>query len=127
MKHRIKALLGIVALTTLAIGAGPKALAHHSFAMFTRKQVSMKGIVRRLEWSNPHTYLYVEVSKKGGSAELWTIECSSPNELNHWGWRYGMVRVGEAVTIVMFPLRNGARGGLLYSITLPNGKLLKAN
>lgn len=128
MKHRINALVVIVALLVVVLGSGREAVAHHSFAMFDKtKYVSLKGVIRRLEWSNPHAYLYVEVPGKSGTVHLWTIECSSPNELSHWGWHYGTVKVGDTVTIGLFPLRDGSPGGLVYSVTLPNGTVLKAN
>ena len=128
MNYRINVPAGIVALLVLTFGAGPEAVAHHSFAMFDKaKYLTVKGVVRKLEWSNPHTYLYLEVPKKNGAGDFWIIECSSPNELSHWGWHYGTVKVGDTVTVGMFPLRNGQRGGLVYSVTLTNGVVLKAN
>src|SRR6185437_4301180 len=102
--------------------------AHHSFAMFDQKKyLTLKGVVRNLEWANPHTYLYLQVPGKNDQSTTYTIECSSPNELSRWGWKYNMVKAGDAVTVGIFPLRNGERGGLLYSVTLANGTVLKAN
>jgi hypothetical protein len=128
VKHRVNASLQIVALLALTLGIGQEALAHHSFAMFDKKKyLTLKGLVRKLEWANPHTYLYLQVPQKNGVSLLYTVECSSPNELSRWGWKYNMVKAGDTVTIGMFPLRDGERGGLLYSVTLANGTVLKAN
>lgn len=128
MKHQVKALVQIVALLALSLGTGQEAHAHHSFAMFDKtRYLTLKGVVQKLEWANPHTYLFLQVPGKDGRNVLYTIECSSPNELSRWGWKYNMVKMGDTVTVGMFPLRDGERGGLLYSVTLSDGTLLKAN
>lgn len=126
VKHTAKALVGI--LLVMGIGAGRYAQAHHSFAMFDRTRfLNVKGIVRRIEWANPHTYLYVESRAGDGGTALYTIECASPNILNRWGWKYNEVRAGDEISVGFYPLRNGERGGLLFSVTLANGMVLKGN
>lgn len=128
MNHKSKTTAQIFALLALGFGAGQEACGHHSFAMFDKtKYETLKGVVKKLEWQNPHTYLYLEVPGKDGQGTLYTIECSSPNELSRWGWKFNAVKVGDIVTVGEFPLRNGDRGGLLYSVTLANGTVLKAN
>jgi len=128
VKHQVNVVVKVIVVLALAMGAGRAVFAHHSFAMFDQKKyLTLKGVVRNLEWANPHTYLYLQVPGKNGQTTLYTIECSSPNELSRWGWKYNMVKAGDAVTVGIFPLRNGERGGLLYSVTLANGTVLKAN
>ncbi len=102
--------------------------AHHSFAMFDKsKFTTIKGVVRNVEWKNPHTYLFVDVPDGHGASRLYALEGSSPNELGRWGWKMSTIKAGDAVTVGIFPLRNGQPGGLIYSVTLPNGVVLKAN
>jgi len=104
------------------------ASAHHSFAMFDKsKFTSLKGVVRKVEWKNPHTYLFIEVPDGHGESKLYALEGSSPNELGRWGWKMNSVKTGDPVTVGFYPLRNGQPGGLIYSVTRPDGVVLKAN
>ncbi len=115
-------------LVFVGLAASQYAQAHHSFAMFDQSKFStVKGTVRKIEWANPHTYLYVEVPDSNGGSVLYAIECASPNILNRWGWKINTVKVGDQVTVGLYPLRNGERGGLLFSVTLANGTVLKGN
>lgn len=118
-------------LTCIVLGAGlsTPAGAHHSFAMFDRKQlITLKGaVVTRIEWANPHAYLFVEAPDSEGTAKLYAIECSSPNELSNWGWKKNTIKVGDPVTVAMYPLRDGRQGGLIFWVTLQNGVVLKGN
>jgi len=88
---------------------------------------TIKGTIRKVEWMNPHAYLFVDVVGEGGTTRQYAIECSSPNELKRFGWKANSVKVGDAVTVEIFPLRDGRPGGLLYALTLPTGLVLKAN
>jgi hypothetical protein len=127
VKHAVKVLVWAVVLA-LSLGAGQEAVAHHSFAMFDKTRfLTIKGTVRKIEWANPHAYLHVEVPEGNGESKQYSIECSSPNELSRWGWKINTVKVGDQVTVALYPLRNGERGGLLFSVTLANGTVLKGN
>ena len=128
MKHAIKMLARTVWLLTVILGAGQEALAHHSFAMFDKsKFITVMGTVRKIEWANPHTYLQVQVPGTNGTSTLYAIECSSPNELSRWGWKFNSVKAGDQISVGMYPLRNGQPGGLLFSVTLANGTVFKGN
>jgi hypothetical protein len=119
----------LVLLVTTLLDPGAPAGAHHSFAMFDKsKFATLKGAVVKLEWSNPHIYLYLATpdGQAGGTAQ-YTFEGSSPNELNRWGWKINTIKVGDAVTVDYFPLRDGRPGGLIYSVTTSSGTVLKAN
>lgn len=105
----------------LATGA---AMAHHSFAMFDQSQrVTLKGTVTEFQWTNPHAFLHVEVTEDGRKT-AWHVELNSPNNLRRQGWRSDSVKPGEAVTVVINPLRDGTSGGLFVSVTLPDGTIL---
>ena len=117
-----------VFLTAIVLGTvmSEPAQAHHSFAMFDkRKIVAIHGVVKQLEWDNPHVYLYVVAMENPGQSKQWTLECDSINLLMHEGWRYGDLNVGDKVSLSFYPLRDGQPGGLLYKLDLPNGKHLK--
>jgi hypothetical protein len=102
------------------------AWAHHSFVMFDKsKVVRFQGIVRKVEWTNPHVYLFVDVRDAGGNVQEYAIECRSVNDLSHLGWKMSTIKVADHVTVGMYPLRDGKPGGLLESVVLPNGATLK--
>jgi hypothetical protein len=120
MKFR---LTGFVAV--LALVAGSTAFAHHSFAMFDQtKQLPLKGTVVEFQWTNPHAFIQLEVPEADGSKNTWSIELNSPNNLKRQGWKSSSLKPGDAVTVVINPLRDGAKGGLFVAVTLPDGKVL---
>ena len=103
---------------------GP-AFAHHSFAMFDQsKVVTLKGVVREFQWTNPHAFIHIEVPNDSGGKDVWQVELNSPNNLTRQGWRSTSVKVGDEVTLMLNPLRDGTKGGLFMSVTLPDGKVL---
>lgn len=100
--------------------------AHHSFAMFDKtKVVKVPGTVSKVEWANPHVFLFVQGKDPGGKSAEYAIECASVNDLTHHGWKMGMVKVGDHVTVEIYPLRDGKPGGLLDAVTLANGTKIK--
>jgi hypothetical protein len=100
--------------------------AHHSFAMFDKNRlVAVKGVVRKVEWTNPHVYIFVEVPDSKGGKIQYALECNSPNVLMRTGWKSNLLKAGDAVSVGLYPLRNGQPGGLLDTVTLPDGRTIK--
>ena len=83
------------------IGAGATAIAHHSFAaeFDARQPINLKGTVTKVEWMNPHTYFYVDVTEANGSVTNWGLEMGSPNGLMRAGWTRNTLKVGDIVTV----------------------------
>jgi len=101
------------------------ALAHHSFAMFDQsKDVTLKGVVTEFQWTNPHAFIHIDVPDASGGKASWQVELNSPNNLRRQGWRSTSVKAGDAVTLVIKPLRDGTKGGLFVSVKLPDGTVL---
>jgi len=112
-------------LATLMLGVCLPALAHHSFAMFDgKKQVTLKGTVRQFQWTNPHAFIHVQVPDNAGGSDIWQVELNSPNNLKRQGWKSSTLKVGDVVTVVLNPLKDGSKGGLFVTITLPGGSAL---
>lgn len=115
-KLAMAAALGMVAVVL-------PATAHHSFAMFDQtKMLKLDGAtVSRFTWTNPHSFVIVDV--KGTK---YVLECNSTNMMSRAGWKVGTLKAGDKVTLNYYPLRNGQPGGMLKTVTLPGGKTLSA-
>jgi hypothetical protein len=108
----------------LAIAAIP-AMAHHSFTMFdTTKQTTLTGTVTEFQWTNPHSYIEIDVPDENGAVKHWSIEMGSPSILQTGGWKHGTLKAGDKLTVILNPLKNGDPGGLLYQANLPDGRKL---
>jgi hypothetical protein len=113
---------GILALA-LAIAA-PPALAHHSTAMFNKdKVVTVTGVVTDYQWTNPHTWIELDVPGAKGVGH-WSIEGGSTRVMEGFGWRVRTLKPGDRVTIDVHPFKNGKAGGLLMKAVLPDGRTL---
>jgi hypothetical protein len=95
--------------------------AHHSSAMFDQQQsVTLNGTVKQFQWSNPHCWIQVIVNDKTGPVE-WSVEMGSPSQLFRSGWRPTILHAGEAIVVVVHPMRDGSKGGQFLSATHPDG------
>ena len=113
------------ALLAIALCFAASAFAHHSAAgVDTTKTVTFDGIVKTFRWSNPHSYLEIEVQNSKGVAEIWNLEMMPPSYLVPAGWKSSTVKAGDKVKFSARPMKNGDPGGLFVSITLADGRTL---
>lgn len=97
-------------------------VAHHSAAMFdATKSVTLMGEVKGFEWVNPHCWIQILVASAGATTE-WSVEMGSPSQLYRKGWRPSTLKVGDQVTIVINPAKDGSNGGSFVSGTDASGK-----
>lgn len=109
----------------LMLGAAAPALAHHSFAMFdVQKEQVISGEVAEFQWTNPHTWIEINVPDGAGGMKRWSVEGGSPVGLRRQGWTRTTVKPGDKVRVAIHPLRNGDPGGSLIGIELPGGRTL---
>jgi hypothetical protein len=110
--------VAIVVASLLAPVSGT-VLAHHSFAMFDQeKETKLVGIVKEVQWTNPHIWVQVLVPDASGKAMEWSIEGGSPNGLSHQGWKRTSLKPGDQVEVVIHPLKNGEKGGSLMRVSV---------
>lgn len=112
--------------TALAIGVlhAGGLQAHHSFAPYEPNlQIKLAGVVTDFKWGNPHVYLELDApDAKTGDKRHWLVECASTSILNRAGWRFNLLKPGDAVTVIVSPLRNGEPAALLKQIVTADGK-----
>jgi Family of unknown function (DUF6152) len=121
----IRALIRIALF--LSVGWYVPSYAHHSFAMFDQtRRVSVTGTVTEFQWTNPHAELFLMLESQDGKSspagEVWRLESDSPEVLRKdFQLRRDLVRVGDKITVVINPFREGVAGGHIVSWTLPDG------
>ena len=94
------------------IAASGAAMAHHSFAMFDQDHpVLLEGVVQEFQFTNPHSFIVLSVKQENGSAQLWSLEGTSPSSLVRAGWSSKSLKAGDEIKVKMWPLRSGAPGG----------------
>jgi hypothetical protein len=122
MKKILRA-AGLAAAVVLA--TGPAASGHHSFAAFiTNAEKTISGTVKQVDWTNPHTWIWVDVANSQGSVETFGFEGMSPNYLARRGWSKSTLKPGDAITVTYRPMRDGSNGGMFMNAKLPTGKVL---
>jgi hypothetical protein len=99
--------------------------AHHSFAVFDRgARITLEGVVKEFQWTNPHIFLQLLVPDAQGKEVEWSIEGASPNMLMRRGWTKDSFRPGEKVTVIGNPLRDGGPGANFVFARFPDGRTL---
>ena len=106
-----------------AMGVSVQALAHHSFAaeFDGSKPIELRGVVTKVEWTNPHTYFYIEVENDAGEYEEWALEMGSPNGLMRRGWTRDTLEIGTDVMVRGTRARDGSFKGNATTVVLVEG------
>ena len=125
MKAKVAAFAAAVGLVLTTAGA----IAHHSFAaeFDANRPLNLKGVVTKIEWMNPHTYFYLDVTAGDGKVVNWGMEMGSPNGLMRAGWTRNTLKVGDEVTVEGAQAKDGTNVGNAVAVVLvATGKRLFA-
>jgi hypothetical protein len=120
-------LFSLVAGAALLVSAAAvPTLAHHSFAaeFDAKKPVTLTGVVTKMEWINPHSWIHIDVKKADGTVEKWMVEGGAPNALLRRGWNKQSLPAGTEIKVEGFQAKDGAFRANGRDITFPNGKKL---
>jgi len=119
----LKYLIRIVVAGLLLVPILP---AHHSVSMYNLETfVTIKGTVSKVEWTNPHVFIYVVAKNEAGGTDEWAVELDSISLLRRYGWLKETVKVGDLITCTGGQAKTGAKVMRGTMVELANGQQLK--
>jgi hypothetical protein len=124
MRTKLALLSAVVGL--LVIGRPAPLSAHHAFAaeFDANKPVRFEGTVTKMQWTNPHVWIYVDVKKPDGKIENWAFEAGTPNVLFRRGFTKNSLLAGTKVIVDGYQSKDGSRRANGRDITLADGRTL---
>ena len=119
--------VGVVGVAWLLTAAS--ATAHHSFAaeFDINRPVKLTGTVTKLEWTNPHAWVFIDAKDDKGASQSWAIELVGINDLLRLGWGRNRVKTGDVINVDGFGAKNGTNTVNAASVSLANGELVWAS
>jgi hypothetical protein len=111
----------ILLLAALSIGA--PAAAHHGRGSTydMNKRVTLKGVVSRVDWRNPHVVIYMDVKDDSGKVVTWGFENAGVSQLAQAGYHRNSLKLGQAITAIVNPAANGAPTAIVVKVILADG------
>jgi hypothetical protein len=112
-----------LAVAVALVAAGSAAMAHHSATMFEEKKtITVEGVVKEFQYTNPHSWLLVDVTDKDGKVTTWGFEAEGPSTLQRAGIRPSEFRVGTRLTITGRPMKDGRPAAIWETAVRADGK-----
>ena len=112
----------VIAAAMLAGAAS--ASAHHSFAaeFDASKPIRLVGTITKVQWTNPHSFFYIDVKDEGGNVVNWACEGGGPGALSRRGWKRGDLKLGDTLVVDGYMARDGSHLIDARRVTLPDGR-----
>jgi hypothetical protein len=111
----------LAAYAGLILAASP-VFAHHSFsAEYDSKEVTLSGVITKVEWTNPHIYFYVDVKDPSGTVVNWAVEGYPPNTLKRTGFTRDDLKIGDLVTVTAYKAKDSSSRLAGREVTFPDG------
>ena len=125
MRSRTTTLVALVAAIGL-LGMTAPVAAHHAFSaeFDANRPIKLEGVVTKVEWINPHSWIHIEVKKKDGTSEAWMIEAGAPNSLTRRGFTKESLPIGTKIIVDGYQAKDGAARANGRDLTFPDGKKL---
>ncbi|HUI76807.1 MAG TPA: DUF6152 family protein [Bryobacteraceae bacterium] len=116
----------IVSMAGLCLAAALPLAAHHSFAaeFDGTKAFRIKGTLTKIEWTNPHSYFYLDVKDEKGSVVNWACEGGGPGALSRRGFKRGDIKLGDTLIIDGYVAKDGSHLIDARRVTLPDGRVI---
>lgn len=123
MKSRLLTVCLLIAITGTASSS---ILAHHSFAAMydANKPIRLVGKLTKIDWTNPHSFFYIDVTDAKGRVNSWTIEGAGPGALSRRGFNRGDIELGDTLIVQGYLAKSGARIVDGRLVTLPDGRII---
>ena len=117
--------LAVLLVCILSVAADPT-WAHHSFAaeFDGTKPVRLVGIITRIEWTNPHSYFYLDVTDSKGKVTNWACESGNPGALSRRGWKKGDIKYGDKLVVDGYLAKDGSKFIDARRVTLPDWRVV---
>jgi hypothetical protein len=118
--------LGAIAIAVGLLRLTAPVVAHHAFsAEFDAKRpVKLEGVVTKVEWINPHSWIHIEVKKPDGTSQAWMIEAGAPNSLTRRGFTKESLPIGTKIVVDGYQAKDGAARANGRDLTFSDGKKL---
>ena len=124
--RRLMRLIGIGVWGLLVTASAP-ALAHHSTAMYNMASpVTVSGVVKRFEWTNPHAFVFLDVKDEKGNMVEWEVEMMSLNHLRGYGWTRNAIKPGDVISCTGGAAKSGATSMISSYMKLADGRMIKS-
>src|ERR1700733_13028764 len=119
-------LLRAFALALVLLAISVPMLAHHGSVAYdnSKLQVFKNAVVTKVNWGNPHILVLFDVKDENGNVKHWIVEGGGHSAVSGSGWTRDAVKVGDTVTVYLYPARSGAQVGRTGKLVLANGKAL---
>ena len=123
---RVRLAITVACMGVLLVLSVAPAWAHHAFAaeFDAKKPVKFKAKVTRMEWTNPHVWIHVDVKQPNGTLEKWAIEAGTPNVLYRRGFTKQSLLPGTEILVDGYRAKDGSRRANGRDLTLPDGRTL---
>lgn len=108
--------------------AGVPLLAHHSFSaeFDATKSITLKGVVTKVDWANPHVYFYIDVKDGNGAVVNYACETDGPNALIRRGWKRDSLKAGDQIIVDGYLAKDGSKFADARMVMLPDGRKIFA-
>jgi hypothetical protein len=116
----------IVSTIAMALAASIPVIAHHSFAaeFDGSKAIRLRGELVDIQWTNPHTFFYINVTDEKGAVVKWACEAGAPGALSRRGFKRGDLKLGDTIVVDGYRAKDGSNLMDARRVTLPDGRIV---
>ena len=113
-------------IATISLAGATPLIAHHSFAaeFDATKAIRLTGALAKIEWTNPHSYFYIDVKDENGNAVRWGCEAGSPGALSRRGFKRGDIKLGDTIVVDGYRAKDASNLIDARRVTLPDGRIV---